>query len=340
MKFKAAILEQLNAPLVVDDIETIRCLDVGQVLVQIKASGICGAQVGQISGAKGPDKRLPRLLGHEGGGIVKEVGPGVRHVKPGDHVVMHWRKGIGIESNFPKYKWKDKSAGGGLVTTFTEYAIVSENRLTPIDKDIPFDIAALLGCGITTGLGLINNEARLKIGQSIAVIGCGGVGLNIIQGAKMVSAGEIAALDIQEHKLEMAAKLGANQLINNDTCNDLSSLYGKFDVVADCTGLPHMIEAGYNMVVPGGKMILVGQPRHDQALILNNMRRNYCGKTMIDSQGGLTNPTIDIPKYIQLYKSGKLKLDELITHRYSLTQINAALDMVRSGKAGRVVLEM
>lgn len=338
---KAAILEKLNAPLVVDDLHPFRgnVLGCGQVFVEIHASGICGAQIGEISGAKGEDKYLPHLMGHEGGGIVIDVGSGVRYVKKGDHVVMHWRPGAGIEAAFPKYKWGNRTVGGGLVTTFSEYAIVSENRLTPIDKDIPFEIAALMGCAVTTGLGLVNNEAQLKIGQSIAVIGCGGVGLSIIQGAAMVSAGVITAIDIHNHKLSMAAQLGANHIVNFDQQPDIDDL-GKFDVVVDCTGLVAMIDAGYSMVAPGGKMILVGQPRHDQKLTIPAMRRHYCGQVLMDSQGGLTNPIVDIPRYLNLYQTGKLKLDNLITHRYPLEQVNEALDMVRSGHAGRVILEM
>lgn len=336
---KAAILEKLNAPLVVDEIE-IPALDCGQVLIEVHASGICGAQIGEISGAKGEDKYLPHLLGHEGGGIVMDVGPGVTQVKKGDHAVMHWRKGTGIEAAFPKYQWGDKTVGGGAVTTFSEYAIVSENRLTPIDKSIPFEIAALMGCAVTTGLGLINNEAQLKIGQSIAIIGCGGVGLNIIQGAAMVSAGTIMAVDVYSHKLDMAAKFGATRIIRHPTQMNFTEFKGKFDVVVDCTGQVNMIELGYSFVAPGGKMILVGQPRYDQKLTISAMRRHYCGQILMDSQGGLTNPTIDIPRYLRLYQSGKLKLDNLITHRYPLDQVNEALDIVRSGQSGRVILEM
>ena len=142
---KAAILEELGKPLVISDL-TITKLDVGQVLVKVHCSGICGKQIGEISGHFGPDKFLPHLLGHEGGGEVLDIGPGVTCVKPGDHVVMHWRKGKGIESSFPRYtRLVLDDIGGGLVTTFNEYAVVSENRLTPIPKTIPFEVAALMG---------------------------------------------------------------------------------------------------------------------------------------------------------------------------------------------------
>ncbi len=210
MRGLAAILTELNAPLELAEIEVPRP-EVGQVLVQVHASGICGAQLGEISGVKGPDKYLPHLLGHEGGGVVLEVGPGVTQVKPGDSVVLHWRKGAGIQCHPPQYHWNGRVVNAGWVTTFGECAVISENRLTPIPDDVPFEIAALMGCAVTTALGLINNLAQLKIGQSIAVLGCGGVGLNVLQGAAMVSADPIIAIDIYDHKLDMAGWQSANR---------------------------------------------------------------------------------------------------------------------------------
>ena len=332
---KAAILEQIGAPLVVDDIGLPE-LGVGQALIRVYVSGICGAQVGEIAGARGPDKHLPHLLGHEGGGIVEDVGVGVQYVKRGDRVVIHWRKGKGIESQCPKYAWRDRTVGGGRNTTFQEYSIISENRLTVILEDTSFDIAALMGCAITTAFGLINNEAQLKIGQSIAVIGCGGVGLNVIQGAALAGAYRIMAVDVHPQKLIMAMGFGADEFTNPDGMENMRG----FDVVVDTTGLPEMISKAYKIVAPDGKIIMVGQMRGDEALVIPNMRQNFRGVTLMDSCGGRTNPNEDIPRYLALYESGRLKLDELITHRFPLEQVNEALDVVRSGQAGRVILEM
>lgn len=341
----AAILEKQNRPLIVDEIRVyLPGLGVGQVLVKVHCSSICGAQIGEITGAVGEDKYLPHLLGHEGGGMVEEVGAGVTTVKKGDHVVMHWRKGAGIDARPPRYQWGDKEGvgvGAGPIATFSEYAIVSENRLTRIDDDIPFEIVALMGCAVTTGLGIINNEAKLKIGQSIAVIGCGGVGLNIIQGAAMVSAGSICAFDISDGKLDMAVDFGATDTFNvKEKPFALEPNDGVVDVAVECTGLPEMIEAAYMMTVPGGRVILVGQPHCDADVKIHSMRQHYCGKTVMDSEGGQTNPTMDIPRYLNLYREGKLKLDAIITHRYPLNQINKAVEMVKSGKCGKVILEM
>lgn len=338
LKFKAAILEIQNSPLTVAQVGRHGPgLGCGQVLVRVHAASICGAQIGEITGAGGPDKYLPHLLGHEGAGVVEGVGAGVATVKKGDHVVMHWRKGLGIEGEPPKYDWGKNTIGGGPVTTFNEYAVVSENRVTKIDDAIPMDIAALMGCAVTTGLGIVNNEAKLKIGQGIIVIGCGGVGLSVIQGARMVSAWPIFAIDIHDEKLDMAEYFGATDRFNMKR-DSLSSLYA--DVVVECTGLVGRIQAAYHMVLPGGRLILVGQPHYEQTLMLCGIRQQYKGLKVMDSEGGQTVPHVDIPRYLNLYRDGKLDLTPLITHRFPLTRINAAVEAMRGGKCGKVILEM
>lgn len=337
---KAAILERINAPLVLKDLE-IPGLKCGQVLVDIHYSGICGRQIGEITGTKGHDPYLPHLLGHEGGGIVTDIGPGVRHVKKGDHVVLHWRKGQGIEAEPVKYG----EYGAGPVHTFCDHAVVPENRLTVIEKDIPLDIAALMGCSVTTGLGIVTNEAKIKIGQSVAIAGCGGAGLNVIQGAAMVSAYPIIAIDINDNKLNEAKKYGATHCINNNKWFTKQDIYEitcarGVNVFIDCVGSVDIVDVGFDCLSPCGKLIMVGQPRFDKHLKLHNISSNFQGKTIMDSQGGLTNPTIDIFRYLRLYKAGLLKLDQMITHRFPLDKVNEAVEVVKSGKAVKCVLEM
>ena len=341
---KAAILAELNSPLLVEDVRTPN-LDCGQVLVKVHASGICGAQIGEIAGIKGEDKFLPHLLGHEGGGVVVKIGLGVTQVREGDHVVLHWRPGVGIEAPFPRYIWNGGPAGGGKVTTFNEYAVVSENRLTPVGDNIPFEIAALMGCSVTTALGVINNDAKLKIGQSIAVSGCGGVGLNVIQGAAMVSANPIIAIDILPHKLEMAKEFHATHTIdlNEEFLQDgMERIMGSegVDVFVECSGVMSSISAGYSATAPAGKTILVGLPDSTQQLVIPSLLKHYHGKVLVASLGGQTNPSVDISRYLALYMEGVLKLDELITHRFPLEEVNEAIDVVRTGRAGRCMLQM
>jgi S-(hydroxymethyl)glutathione dehydrogenase/alcohol dehydrogenase len=343
LKTKAAILTALNTPLVIDEID-IPPLECGQVLVQVHCSGICGAQLGEIAGVKGPDKFLPHLMGHEGGATVLETGPGVSAVRSADRVVMHWRKGAGIQARPASYKWNGQVVNAGWVTTFNEYAVVSENRLTVIPNDVDFEIAALMGCAVTTGLGIINNDARVKIGQSIAVLGCGGVGLNVVQGAAMVSADPIIAIDIYEHKLEMAGKFGATHTINSrkgDLRKEVREIVGPggVDVFVENTGLVSLIEQAYELTAKTGRTILVGVPRHDQDITIHSLPLHF-GKVLTGCEGGQTNPTTDIPRYLSLNRSGKLKLEGLVTHRFAFERINEALDAVRNGEAGRCIILM
>jgi S-(hydroxymethyl)glutathione dehydrogenase / alcohol dehydrogenase len=344
LKTKAAILTELNTPLVVDEIEVPK-LECGQVLVQVHSSGICGAQLGEIAGVKGPDKFLPHLMGHEGGATVLEIGPGVSAVREGDRVVMHWRKGIGIQAKPASYRWNGRTVNAGWVTTFNQHAVVSENRLTVIPKEVDFEIAALMGCAVTTGLGIINNDADVKIGQSIAVLGCGGVGLNVVQGAAMVSANPIIAIDIHQNKLERAKEFGATHVINSakqDLRGEVRKIVGLHgvDVFVENTGLVRLIEQAYELTTSIGRTILVGVPRHDQDVTIHSLPLHF-GKVLTGCEGGHTNPTVDIPRYLKLNQKGKLELDRLITHRFTgLDQINPALDAVRSGEAGKCVVAM
>lgn len=343
MKTKAAILTALNTPLVIDEID-IPPLECGQVLVEVHCSGICGAQLGEIAGVKGRDKFLPHLMGHEGGATVLETGPGVTVVKKGDRVVLHWRKGAGIQAKPASYKCHGRTVNAGWVTTFNEHAIVSENRLTVIPDDVDFEMAALMGCAVTTALGIINNDAKVKIGQSIAVLGCGGVGLNVVQGAAMVSAHPIIAIDIYDHKLEMARQFGATHLINSsqsDLREEVRKIVGAtgVDVFIENTGLVRLIEQAYELTAKTGRTILVGVPPHDQDITIHSLPLHF-GKVLTGCEGGHTNPTTDIPRYLHLYRDGKLRLDGLVTHRYPFDDINAALERVRSGEAGRCVLHM
>jgi S-(hydroxymethyl)glutathione dehydrogenase / alcohol dehydrogenase len=343
MKTKAAILTELNAPLVVDEIE-VPALDYGQVLVRVDRSGICGAQIGEISGVKGPDRFLPHLLGHEAGGVVVDVGPGVSHVKAGEHVCLHWRKGAGIQARPAQYKWGARTVNSGWVTTFSEHTVVSENRATPVGPSVPFEIAALMGCAVTTGLGLINNDARVKIGQSVAVLGAGGVGLNVIQGAALVSAFPIIAIDLYDHKLEMARQFGATHVINSakeDLEAEILKITGPsgVDVFVENTGQVRLIEKAYKLTAKQGSTILVGVPRHDQDITIHSLPLHF-GKRLTGCEGGQTDPAVDIPRYLRLFAEGKLSLAPQITHRYPLEEVNRALDAVRSGEAGRCILEM
>jgi len=339
---KSAILVESKKPLVVAETDLPAKLEFGQVLVKVCYSSICGAQINEIDAVKGPDKFLPHFLGHEGSGIVEKIGEGVTTVKPGDHVVLHWRKSSGIQSATPKYYWNGKKVNAGWVTTFNEKAVVSENRLTVIPKDFDMRTASLLGCSVTTGFGVVNNDAQIKIGQSVLIFGIGGVGLNIAQAASMVSAYPIIGVDLHEHKINMGKKLGLSHGIIANSKNLKDEIYNivnqkVVDTVFETTGNSKVIEQAYELTNPEGKTILVGVPRDKISIYSLPLHFN---KVLKGSHGGGSIPDNDIPRYIRLIKNKKMTLENLITQEFNLSEINKALDLCRSGKAGRVVIKL
>jgi len=341
-KMLAAVLVELNKPLEIVELDMPSALDAGQVLVKVHYSGICGSQLGEIDGAKGEDKFLPHLLGHEGSGTVLEIGAGVRYVKAGDKVVLHWRKGLGIDSVAPSFQWAGRKVNAGCVTTFNEYAIVSENRVTTIPADSDMEVAALFGCAVTTGFGVVTNNAKVKIGESVVVFGAGGVGLNIVQASALVSAYPLIAVDLHDNKLELAKDMGATHLINAknvDACQAIRDICpGGVDVFIDNTGQPPIIEMGYELVKAQGRVTLVGVPKKGNNISIYSLPLHF-GRQISGSHGGEAIPQEDIPRYHELYRSGRIRLKELLTNRYSLRQVNEAIASMRSGEAsGRCLL--
>jgi S-(hydroxymethyl)glutathione dehydrogenase/alcohol dehydrogenase len=340
---KAAILAESRTPLIIDEIVLPDTLDVGQVLVQVLYSTICGAQLNEIAAAKGPDRFLPHLLGHEASAVVLDVGPGVTTVKAGDTVVMHWRPSQGIQSPTPSYRWGGKKVNAGWVTTFNQHAVVSENRLTVIPADYDLKVAPLLGCAVTTAVGVINNDAKVKIGESVVVFGAGGVGLNVVQFASMVGAYPIVAVDLLDNKLEMAKRLGATHCINSKGIDDLEAKLREItgakgaDKVVETTGVKSVIELAYNVTHPDGRCVLVGVPTEKVTISTLPIHFN---KVLTGSHGGDCVPDIDIPRIVRLNQAGRLTFDGIITHEFSLDDINPALDLVRSGEAGRVLIKI
>jgi len=350
---KAAVLTEINSPLTVTDIAMPESLAYGQVAVKILASGICGAQLQEIRGEKGNAAFLPHLLGHEGCGIVESIAEGVTRIKPGDKVVLHWRKAAGIEAACPTYGWWKKPAtgasgremlkhpvGGGRVTTFSEYAVASENRLTPVPHDTPVELCALLGCGLSTALGTIESEAAVKFGESVLIVGAGGLGCNLIRCACMAKASPVVAVDVHASKKRVALSLGATHYVDSSK-DDLSKI-GRFDVVIDTAGAGDSMEKTLPLLNPSGRFIMVGQPGPGKAVSMTNARHMFEGegKTIKATQGGGFRPEVDIPRYVRMWKAGVLNIDGIITARLPLRQINKGLDMVRAGKASRVLIDM
>lgn len=340
---KAAVLAESRKPLIVDEITLPDELEAGQVLVKVLYTSICGAQINEIEAVKGPDKFLPHLLGHEASAKVVEIGPGVTNVKPGDTVVLHWRPSLGIQSRPPAYRWRGEKLNAGWVTTFNEYAVISENRMTVIPDDYDLKIAPLFGCAVTTAAGVVNNDAGLKIGESAVIFGVGGVGLNLVQFAELAGAHPIVAVDLLDHKLDMAKARGATHCLNASKVTDLAGEIRKIvgakgpDKVFETTGVKSVIELAYDLTSPDGTCVLVGVPNEKVTIYTLPIHFN---KVLTGSHGGDAAPHIDIPRIIRLAKAGKISFDGIITHEFGLDQINEALDVVRSGNAGRVLLRV
>lgn len=340
---KGAILAQSKQPLVIDEYTLPETLDVGQVLVKVHYTSICGAQINEIDAAKGPDKWLPHLLGHEASATVVEIGPGVTTTKTGDAVILHWRPSLGIQSKPPSYTWRGERLNAGWVTTFNEMSVVAENRVTVVPDSFDKKVAPLLGCAVTTALGVINNDAQVRIGESVVVLGSGGVGLNLVQCAALVGAHPIMAVDLHASKLELARQFGATHVINASETADVEAeiraIVGQAgaDKVIETTGARALIEMGYELTNASGACVLVGVPREKVSIYTLPI---HFEKRLTGSEGGSCKPHIDIPRIIKLNEAGKLRLDGLITHEFDLDQINDALDVVRSGKGGRVLVRV
>lgn len=344
MKTKAVVLRSFEKPLAVEEL-TIPTLQAGQVLVKILYSGICHTQLSEIRGRRGEDRYIPHTLGHEGSGIVVEAGPGVKKVKADDHVVITWIKGSGAEVPATQYDGFDGKVNSGAVSTFMEYAVISENRLIPIPKEMPMKEAALLGCAIPTGAGAILNSGVVKPGSSVAIFGVGGIGLSAIMAANLCNASKIIAIDIHDHKLEIAKELGATHTINGsqqDVLASIRSISGGtgVDCSVEAVGLKQTMENAFSCVRDfGGLAILAGNPPFGEQISFNpyDLIR---GKRVIGTWGGATVPDRDIPMYVDLFLTGKLPLEKMISHVLKIDQINEAVDYLETGKAGRVVIEL
>ena len=343
MKTRSAILVETGKPLVISDLE-IPALKPGQVLVEIEFSGVCHTQLLECRGYRGVDKFLPHCLGHEGSGTVREVGSGVTLVKPGERAILSWIKGAGLDVPGTQYSWNGKAVNAGGVTTFSRHAVISENRITPLREEFPMRIAALLGCAVPTGVGSVINAAEAKSGQSVAVFGLGGVGLSAIAGAAMAGAAPIIGIDLRPEKFEIALKMGMTHGIDprkGDFAQALKALCpAGLDIAIEATGTaPVMRQALQSVRGQGGKAVIVGNARHGEMLELDPKEFNQ-GKRLLGTWGGDTVPQRDLPRYVRLFREGKLRVEPLISRMFSLAQINEALDALETGQTVRPLIDL
>lgn len=343
MKTLAAVLIETGRPLELAELE-LPTLKAGQVLVEVAWSGVCHTQVLECRGYRGEDRFLPHCLGHEGSGTVVEVGPGVTKVKSGDRVIMSWIKGSGADVPGTVYDWGDRKVNAGGITTFSRHAVVSENRLTLLQAEFPMKSAAMLGCAIPTGVGVVFNTAQPKPGESAAIFGAGGIGLCAVAGAAISGCVPVIAVDVQPAKLELAARMGATHLINASEADAVEAVKaisaGGVDFAIEATGRTEvMLQALQCVRSQGGTAVVVGNARFGERLELDPQQLNQ-GKRLLGTWGGDSFPDRDYPRYCKLIETGKLNIEPLISKSYILDEINEAIDDLASGLAARPLIEM
>lgn len=345
MRTRAAVLYEVNRPIIIETDIEVPQLSRGQVLVRIFYSGICHSQLMEARGKRGEDRYLPHLLGHEATAEVVDVGSDVSKVKKWDRVVLTWIKAEGIEAGGTKYRKGSAIINAGAVTTFSEYAVVSENRCVKLPIGIPLDIGSLFGCAIQTGAGIIINTVQPAKKSTLAIFGLGGIGLSALMAAKLYDCSTIIAVDVEERKLDMAREFGATHTINSlkhDPVSEILEITGGngLDYAVDASGLTVPIEQAFQSVrKSGGLCVFATHPAHNDKIRIDPFDL-ICGKQIKGSWGGDSNPDRDIPRLAKLYLDGKLPLEKMITRRYSLDQINEALQNIENRKVARVLLEI
>lgn len=342
---RAAVLFEVNHPLVVTTDIALPILAPGQILVKVAFSGLCHSQLMEARGKRGDDKFLPHMLGHEGSGTVLEIGEGVSKVKPGDKVVLGWIKGEGIDVPGTKYMSGDQIINAGGVTTFSDYTIVSENRCVKLPDGVPLDVAVLFGCAILTGAGIVMNRIRPKKGSTIAIYGLGGIGLSALMACRLFDCSEIIAVDIEDDKLILAREFGATHIINSTRLDPVAEIFaitgGKgVDYSVEAAGHSKTIETAFLSVRKSGGLCVFASHPQSGAKIELDPYDLICGRRIEGSWGGSSCPDKDIPLLAGLYLDGKLPLEKLLSKRYSLNEINQALDDLENRKIVRGLIEM
>lgn len=357
---KAAVCYEFGQPLVVEEVE----LDPpqkGEVKVRIAAVAICHSDIHLLRGEWRRD--LPVVAGHEASGIVEEVGEGVTLTKPGDHVVVSLLRACGgcfyCTTGSPhlcegKFALSQESRlrnmrgepiiQGIKTAAFAEYSVVDQSQVVPLPDEVPLDSASLLACGVITGLGAVVNTAKVEPNSSVVVIGIGGVGLNSVQGAVLAGAHPIIAIDLLDHKLTAAKTFGATYTINAaqqeapaEIVKGLTSGRGA-DYAFVTVGSTAAVEQALSLIRRGGTVVLVGIPAESATIPLRIAHQVWNERRLLSSSMGSTRLSVDVPRLVALYQHGRLKLDELISARYSLEQINEAIESVEKGEALRNVI--
>lgn len=372
MKTKAAVLHKTERPLPYADSQpmVIEELDLegpgeGEVLVEVKGAGLCHSDLSVIEGAR--PRPMPMVLGHEASGIVREVGRGVRGFVPDDHVVFTFIPSCGacrycvegrpslcepgmdannagtLMNGAQRFSRNGKSYFHHCgVSGYSQYTIALPGSLVKIDNDLPFEHATLFGCAVMTGTGAVMNTADIHPGQSVAVFGLGGVGLAALMGAKACDAGTIIAVDLLESKLEMARNLGATHTVNAGECDPVEAIRdltgGGVEFALESAGHAKVLAQAYESTARGGTTIAISLPHPEHQFSVSAVSLSAMEKTVKGSYQGSCIPTRDIPRFIEMFRAGKLPVDQLLTDIIPLEKINEGFDRLQKGEVARQVI--
>jgi Zn-dependent alcohol dehydrogenase len=368
VKIRAAVLEETGAQLELAELD-LADPGPGEVLVRLHASGVCHSDQNAIDGTAATP--CPAVLGHEGAGVVEAIGPGVRRVVPGDHVALSWTPSCGeCEEclrglrNLCSTVWPAMATGGLMdgtsrlsregepimhycfISSFAEAAVVPERSCVPIPRDVPFDVAGLVGCAVSTGVGAVWRTAGVRPGDRVAVIGCGGVGLSAVMGAVAAGAGVVVGVDVAAHKLEEAERFGTTHGIlwegspEETAAAVVEASGGGVDYAIEATGRTEAMRAAFLSTRTRGAAVLIGIPRGDAVLELPALTIPRMERRVLGSVYGSSWPERDFPAVLDLYRRGRLPLDLLVSHRLPLEEVSRGFDLMRSGEALRVVLDL
>jgi S-(hydroxymethyl)glutathione dehydrogenase/alcohol dehydrogenase len=364
---RAAVMHENHKPLVVEDVD-VESPRAGEVLVRLAASGVCRSDLHALEGAS-PVSQPPLVLGHEGAGVVEELGPGVKGLAKGDHVVIALYGPCGscnecragditncwsetrtqnMYGRMPDGSTRLRVGGQEIAPmcgsgSLAEQSVVREAQLVKIDPDIPLDLACLAGCGVTTGIGAALNIAAVRPGSSVAVIGCGGVGLNVIQGSRIAGAARIVACDTQRAKLDLASDLGATDCLEIAAGESISERIrllfpSGVDYAFEVVGHTPLVTEAFDSTRTGGTTVMVGAPPPGTKVTIDS-RVLFSDRRLLGCMGGGNIPARDIPRIMRLYQQGSLNLEKLVETRIPLDRVNEAFDDLRSGETVRTVVQ-
>jgi len=368
MRIRGAVLEQTGGPLVVCELE-LAPPGPQEVLVRLQASGVCHSDWNAVDGTS--ETVCPAVLGHEGAGVVEAVGEGVTRVAVGDHVALSWAPWCGEceecrrdLTQLCSTVWPAMGTGGlmdgtprlsrdgepiyhySFLSTFAEACVVPERSCVPIPDDVPFDVAALVGCAVTTGVGAVWRTARVKPGDRVAVVGCGGVGISALMAAVAAGAEPVIAVDAAPQKLDVARSFGATDAVLWEGSPEATAeavrraSRGGVDYAIEATGRPEAMEAAFLSTRARGAAVLIGIPRQDAVLSLPATTIPRMERRVLGSIYGSSRPERDFPLTLDMYRRGRLPLDRLISHRLPLEEVERGFELMHSGDALRVVLDL